>query len=406
MGIQRLTEGNSYGVVCPFCGDTRGKMNFRILKNGMPANTYHCFCCGAKGNMLTLYAQMKGIYGPDRYKIAYREIRDSLRGTVPFRERNQYQKKGAGIPEQEMAGAEAKDAVYRRLLSLLSLKSAHKEELLLRGMREEQIERYQMRSTPVGGTENLARKLIAEGYVLSGIPGFYVNERGNWDVAFFRKNKGFLCPAYSVDGKISGFQVRLDEPYDGRKYLWLSSTNRPKGTGSRSPVTFLGDPFCKTVRVTEGILKAMVSHSLSGYSFLGTPGVNQYKELERTLAVLKRNGLKEVQECYDMDKFLDIRCDGKENGSVCEECRRSGRYLEEGTCLKKEQKRNQIREGCMRLYEACTRLELRCIRKTWDQAQDGTWAGNFKGIDDYWCECRDIRREERKTNGMDGASAV
>ena len=94
-----------------------------------------------------------------------------------------------------------------------------------------------------------------------------------------------------MDGEIAGFQIRLDEPLDDRKYLWLSSTNRNRGTGSRSPVTFMGDPYDRTVRVTEGILKATVAHSLSGYSFLGTPGVNQYKELKKALVTLKQNGL-------------------------------------------------------------------------------------------------------------------
>ncbi|MFQ7876024.1 CHC2 zinc finger domain-containing protein [Enterocloster sp.] len=75
LGIKRLTEGNSFNVVCPFCGDTRGKMNFRIVKDGELANTYHCFKCGAHGNMLTLYADLMGICGVDRYKIAIVKLR-------------------------------------------------------------------------------------------------------------------------------------------------------------------------------------------------------------------------------------------------------------------------------------------------------------------------------------------
>ena len=40
LGVRRLNEGNSFNVVCPFCGNTEGKMNFRIIKDGKPANTY------------------------------------------------------------------------------------------------------------------------------------------------------------------------------------------------------------------------------------------------------------------------------------------------------------------------------------------------------------------------------
>lgn len=391
LGIQRLTEGNSFGVVCPFCGDARGKMNFRIDKDGKPANTYHCFCCGAKGNMLTLYAEVKGIYGSDRYKIAYREIKNCI-GEIR-REQGFIRPEKIHGPEEETASLEARDAVYRRMLSLLTLSEPHRNALKKRGLNEEQMEAFQIRSTPAYGTENLARKLILEGFSLAGIPGFFVNDRRNWDVAFYRRNKGFLCPAYSVDGKIAGFQIRLDEPYEDRKYLWLSSTNKTRGAGSKSPVTFLGNPCDKVVRVTEGILKPMIAYSLSGYSFLGTPGVNQYRELEKALRALKANGLEEVQEYMDMDKFLNIRCQEDYKQDVCADCMLQDLYRKEGICLRKEQKRNQIREGCMKLYEICSRLELRCIRKTWDQDKAGNWLGNYKGIDDYWCFCQKLRRE-------------
>ena len=65
LGVQRLSGGNedSYNVVCPFCGDERGKCNFILIKNGELVNVYHCFHCGAGGNMLTLYAELNGIYG-------------------------------------------------------------------------------------------------------------------------------------------------------------------------------------------------------------------------------------------------------------------------------------------------------------------------------------------------------
>lgn len=343
--------------------------------------------------MLTLYAEVKGIYGSDRYKIAYREIKDCLeKGEVRGQHSHTLLERIYG-PEEEIASLETRDAVYRRLLSLLCLSEPHRMALRKRGMKDEQIAEFQLCSTPAYGTEGLARKLISEGYSLAGIPGFFVNDRRNWDVAFYRRNKGFLCPAYSVDGKIAGFQIRLDEPYDGRKYLWLSSSNKARGTGSKSPVTFLGNPYDKVVRVTEGILKPMIAYSLSGYSFLGTPGVNQYRELEKTLRILKANGLEEVQECMDMDKFLNIRCKKDYKPDVCSDCIMQGLYLQDGICLRKEQKRRQIRDGCVKLYEICRRLGLRCIRKTWDQDQDGNWIGNHKGIDDYWCFCQQIRRE-------------
>lgn len=403
LGIQRLTDGNSFNVVCPFCGDTRGKMNFRIIKDGKPANTYQCYNCGAHGNMLTLYADLKGICGSDRYKVAYREIKAAI-GEGGNRYGGSYTGY-AGTParttEEETASLDVRNRVYQRLLELLSLSDAHREKLLERGLTDNQIEAFQFRSTPVHGTEGIARRLIKEGYSLAGVPGFYMNDNLNWDLAFYRKNRGILCPAYSLSGEIEGFQIRLDEPYDDRKYLWLSSVNKKRGASSKSPVSFLGDPYDKTVRVTEGILKATVAHSLSGYSFLGTPGVNQYKGLEQALSVLKANGLETVLECYDMDKFMDIRCYSDCKPSLCRMCQdRELKYGKE-VCEEKLRKRDMIRAGCCRLYEICDKLHLTCIRKTWDQTEDGLWAGNDKGIDDYWWA--GLKEERRRTvyDGMD-----
>ena len=397
LGIERLTRGNAFGVVCPFCGDKRGKMNFRIFKDGQLANTYHCFHCGASGNMLTLYADLKGLYGADRYRQAYREIREALNGEYPRASRSSVESMRL-CREEWMAEPQHKDQVYRRMQEILPLFEEHRKNLLERGFTEEQIKKYGFCSTPISGTETLARRLMREGFSLKGIPGFFLNSYGNWDAAFFQKNRGFLCPAYALDGNLSGFQIRLDAPYDGKKYLWFSSGNKNGGVSSKSPATFLGDPYAKSVYVTEGILKAAAAHAMSGYSFLGIPGVSQYKELEKALALLKKNGLEEVQEYFDMDKMMDVSCREDYKDSVCNACslkNHRGAIL----CEWKVQKRTQIRNGCTHLYEICSRLGLRFVRKVWDIDEDGRWRGDYKGIDDYWLFCRMMQRE-RKRDGV------
>ena len=77
----RCLEGGSdqeFPVECPYCGDTRGKCSFCISKNGEIKNVFHCFHCGQGGNMLTLYADIMGLYGEDRCKTAYQEIINRL----------------------------------------------------------------------------------------------------------------------------------------------------------------------------------------------------------------------------------------------------------------------------------------------------------------------------------------
>ena len=80
LSIRRLSDSyqDEFPVECPFCGDLRGKCSFCIRKNGELKNVYHCYHCGASGNMLTLYAELSGIYGRNRYKEAYQEIKQAL----------------------------------------------------------------------------------------------------------------------------------------------------------------------------------------------------------------------------------------------------------------------------------------------------------------------------------------
>ena len=63
------------------------------------------------------------------------------------------------------------------------------------------------------------------GCVLEGVPGFYEEESGEWSIHFTAKSSGFLVPVRNIEGFIVGMQIRLDHPYDGRKYMWLSSVN-------------------------------------------------------------------------------------------------------------------------------------------------------------------------------------
>lgn len=86
-------------------------------------------------------------------------------------------------------------------------------------------------------------------------------------------------------------------------YIWLSSVGKPHGVTSGSPLHFVGEPFAKTVYVTEGLLKADIAHCLTGRSFVAVAGVNSLNGLESALRCMAQNGTKLVVEAYDMDKL-------------------------------------------------------------------------------------------------------
>ena len=45
--------------------------------------------------------------------------------------------------------------------------------------------------------------------------------------------------------------------------------------------------------------------------------------------------------------------------------------------------REQIRKGCLKLYEICEELSLTCRRAVWDVDAEGMWKEQYKGIDDW-----------------------
>ena len=386
LGVQRLPGGNedSYNVVCPFCGDERGKCNFVVIKSGELVNVYHCFHCGAGGNMLTLYAEINGIYGANRYQRAYWKIQEELPMGVKeskIRHKQVIQReKRCKEKLAEPVDYEQRDYIYREMLKLLKLSFSHKEDLRRRGLKEEEISRMEQlgyKSICAEDSVSIARRLMKSGCDLKGVPGFFINRNGDWEIAFYKKNSGYLCPVWSAKGCLTAFQIRLDVPYQKRKYVWLSSAKLNKGCSPGSPVSLSGSPEVRRVFVTEGILKAEITHQRTGETYIGNPGVMNYKELKQMLIQLKEQGLREVVEANDMDKLMRLDC-REDYGTICRTCSASG-----SECPKKKEKREQIRKGCIRLYEICEELSLSCSRAAWDTDEEGMWQEQYKGIDDW-----------------------
>ena len=274
----------SLDVDCPLCDDHKGKMNLNFQKN-----VFRCNRCGESGGMLNLYAKA---YGVD-LQTARKEIIEATGGSAFKREqihRREIESTRPQITNAEMAEDAVKHKTYTRLFEMLILADCHKDSLLKRGFTEEQIEANGYKSTPVYGYKKLTKRLIEEGCTVEGVPGFYRDKDGEWTIYFNRKASGFMIPVKNPDGLITGVQIRLDHPYDGRKYIWLSSVNFEGGTTSGSPVHFVGKPGDKTVFVTEGPLKGDLAHALSGRTFLCVPGVNQSANLMPVLNEMKEPG--------------------------------------------------------------------------------------------------------------------
>ena len=386
------TNANSWDCNCIFCGH-KGKMNINFVKN-----VYNCNYCGAGGGMLALYADYYNL----TKKEAFDEICSGLHITKELQDVHRERIETAPVKElqEETNPGQASKAeihkTYSMLLSQLTLSEKHRQDLMERGLMPAQIEERRYRSTPVFGMKQIVQRLQDAGCTIQGVPGFYLDKDLKWTMNFSCRCSGFLVPMESLDGTISGMQIRLDHPKDGQKYIWFSSVNKYLGVSSGSPTHFIGDINASEIYVTEGGLKGSVSHYLSGGTFLCNAGVTLYKNLPAALLELKQHKLVHVKEAYDMDKLMHTEVNVKECFS-CEykkDCPAYGKYrklaeeLQEDiirmACPRREQKRLIIQKGCTHVYEICEELGLTYTRCVWDLDEEGEGNGQVKGIDNYY----------------------
>lgn len=270
------------------------------------------------------------------------------------------------VLQAEHADARQIHQTYSLLLGMLNLTPAHRAHLKSekRGLTDSQIDSFGFKSTPPCFLcRSLTERLLKQGCTVEGVPGFYLHGNGYWTVRFSSRTSGILIPAIGIDGLIRGMQILLDAPFKdkddppekaGTKYIWLSSASKNRGVTSGSPVHFAGNPFSRTIYVTEGLLKADIAHCLTDRSFAAVAGANNVKPLEPLFALLAQNGTELVIEAHDMDKYSN-EMTARGSSQICRMARQYG---------------------------------MECRRLTWDP--------NYKGIDDWQLA---LRREKRKAKG-------
>ena len=383
----RRQQANSVYVDCPFCGDRRGRMNVNFVKN-----VWRCNHCDEHGGMLALYAKFNHTTTSD----AYWEIAEALCDNT----HEEHARSGNEAPQQPAStgspssGARAAAAGHSSserktvpqsdkaspaeihqtlslLLAQLTLRPAHREHLRSpkRGLSDEQIEALGFKSTPPPFLcRSITDRLIRQGCRVQGVPGFYRDDSGHWTMAFYKKTSGILIPAIGFDGRLQGFQIMLDVPLKhkedppekpGAKYIWFSSSSKTDGTGSGSPVHLIGDPSARVVYVIEGLLKADISHCLTGRTFAAIAGANNTSPLDPLFALLAQNGTEEIIEAHDMDKY-----------------------------------NNQMTmAGASKIYLTARKYGMNCRRLTWNP--------NYKGFDDWQLA---LRRENQRRKEIDRLS--
>ena len=287
---------SSYYIQCPCCDDTQDPRS-KHLNINLKKNVYRCPRCGFNGGMFDLYAY----YAHIPRKEVYNALRKRI-GNIGSSD-DGHKKVPPTVPEQPeetecpIIDVESRHATYSALLSKLTLAKDHRENLLNRGLTDQEIDKLGYKTTPVAGMSMIAKQLRQEGYYLAGVPGFFRKEDGNW--TFIHEKRGILIPVRDHKGQIQGLQIRRDNT-EKRKFRWVSSTDMKDGCKAEG-WTHLAGPIVETVVLTEGPMKADVIHALTGITVLAVPGVNTLTQLRIALEVLRAEGVERIQTAFDMD---------------------------------------------------------------------------------------------------------
>lgn len=311
-------EAGKVNTLCPSCSPYH-KTQKKTLNIDYANGVYRCNRCNDfAGGILDFWAYHRGVSGSsieETRRLAKKDIdnffnngsKSNRKVPVAIKPRNQIlsKKEKPPVPDEYVS------KVYSAFLDLLPLSSEAHNDLLKRGLTEENIIEDGYKSLPITGLSTYCTKLLDMGLVLSGIPGFYKTEEGCW--SFRKMGKGFLIPTKNVKGEIYGLQLRVFNPVkDGAKYLTVSTADSEnhtfrEGTAGKShPHLKVGEKGYKKVILTEGPLKGNIISHFTGYTCICVLGVNNVKEVPEMISWLKTQGLEEVLIAYDMDKEGNI----------------------------------------------------------------------------------------------------
>lgn len=298
-------------VPCPFCGSKKFSMNIAL-------ETGHCWKCGEGADIVGYHAAMNNMSIEEAKKDLDQKVGAGSENFVRP-ERIVFKDE----PQSELAKIDQLDATYRAFLAELHLSEKNRAMLLARGFNLEDIERYGYKTFPAYSDEYYAicRRLIAAGFNLEGVPGFFQTKRGDW--TFMRSTQGIIIPQKTVNNKIFGLQIRKDDDLrvadsEGKlesKLTWFSSRDRKNGVKARADINFSCDfkydqrtqkywiySKSKKIILTEGGMKADLIHAIEpDMPVISVAGVNVIKHLGQTLKYLKKLGIEMVVLAFDMD---------------------------------------------------------------------------------------------------------
>ncbi len=275
---------------------------------------FHCFSCGADGDVITLVMKKKHCTFPWAvYLIAaqfdgivneqeFSHLAQMLHGSSCRMPESIPEKEGMETDEVQRAPAYILDMVYRIFIQGRSLLYPCSGVLTLNDYRylrnrgiEDTVIRENQYFTMMDETilPPLIQKLAERNYsedILIGVPGFYRDRKsGSIRMAV---QKGIGIPIHDVWGNITAIQIRRSTS-EKTRYIWYSSASaghpeRMDGVSSGSPQDVLcgKDDNARDILITEGHFKADAFRRYGHMSAISVQGIASCRDIDGPLRQL------------------------------------------------------------------------------------------------------------------------
>ncbi|MCK2016767.1 DNA primase [Peribacillus frigoritolerans] len=288
--VQLKKQGRNYFGLCPFHGENSPSFSVSTEKQ-----IFHCFGCGAGGNIFTFLMDIEGYSFVESAKVL------AEKGNVPLEVEINKDSKRSNMPAGAQQMVEAHDLLrkfYHHLLVNTKEGQDALEYLLNRGFTEETIEKFQI------GYSLDSWDFVSKFLLKRGFPAEYMEQAGliifrEKDESYFdRFRNRVMFPIMDHQGNTIAFSGRAmgdDEPkylnspetpiFNKSKTLYNFHHARPHIRKKEQAVIFEGFADCISA-VGAGVENAVAT--------MGTALTDQHIQL------LKRN-TDQILICYDSD---------------------------------------------------------------------------------------------------------
>ncbi|MDM5452825.1 DNA primase [Peribacillus simplex] len=288
--VQLKKQGRNYFGLCPFHGENSPSFSVSAEKQ-----IFHCFGCGAGGNIFTFLMDIEGYNFVESAKVL------AEKGNVPLDVEINKDSKRSNMPAGSQQMVEAHDLLrkfYHHLLVNTKEGQDALEYLLKRGFTEETIEKFQI------GYSLDSWDFVSKFLLKRGFPAEYMEQAGliiyrEKDESYFdRFRNRVMFPIMDQQGNTIAFSGRAmgdDEPkylnspetpiFNKSKTLYNFHHARPHIRKKEQVVIFEGFADCISA------VRAGVENSVAT---MGTALTEQHIQL------LKRN-TDQILICYDSD---------------------------------------------------------------------------------------------------------